>query len=555
MFKWISILLLIIVLNIRVDLFAQLDSNTSSAPNITQCLTDHLNFGTGLDEKSGMPLNFGSNDAEWVVVNTPPSFYVTPYAATVRIPDNTWMNITPAQWIHAPVPIIPSSAYATIQYPYVFETCFCVESDYSEFEFTLTYLSAQNMELFLIDNATDNIIYDFGNNFSFPDPSVIPMTSSANIILNKGQYCLRTNLYSSDTFNNGFVLDGFVQSLNGLNLVIEDCCETKADCLHSLIFNETFIPGGYHQAESFIRASGFIDDDNYIVDFKAGEIIELTEPFTAESGSELSLDINECDTFTHFNFCDFDAPVQFNIIGQTASSVILEWNDVPGVNNYIIEYVANDSVFIEDYIVSGTMATIPLDISFTKHEYTIFTICPDVNQIGMPQGPTVRIYTDSSLPIDCFPPFNLSSTVDQNTIALNWETDSTDYAEYFVTVIENGQDIGTFSAGTMNNFDFQAVTGEAINYEFIVFGICPNGYMTYALSTIVLVEIDLPDSIERICNARCDRDAIYNLLGSVDELGIFDCLHYGSITYNEWIKCHCEPTAKKAKKTLPLSCP
>ncbi len=200
------------------------DSTCGYAPS---CATNNISLNTGVGP-NGQLLPPGAFDPNWTVIQTPYTGLILPRPAEVVVPYSSWAlqpdTITPcAQWIS-----VFQGANKGSGPRYTYSKCFCVCKDNSPITIQLSALADNEADFWLYD-ASGNIIatllgvHPIGNNSSSPF-ALPPDTSTTQVILNKGTYCIRAGV-KNWTRVTGINVCG---SITGPGLIKADCCETNS---------------------------------------------------------------------------------------------------------------------------------------------------------------------------------------------------------------------------------------------------------------------------------------------------------------------------------------
>ena len=200
------------------------DTTCGFAPS---CATNSISLNTGVDP-NGQLLLPGSFDPNWTVIASPYTGLNLPRPAEVVTPFSSWAlqpNATApcSQWIS-----VFQGADKGSGPRYTYSKCFCVCKDNSPITIQLSALADNEADFWLYD-ASGNIIanllgvHPIGNNSSTPF-TLPPDTSTTQVILNKGTYCIRAGV-KNWTRVTGINVCG---SITGPGLIRSDCCENKS---------------------------------------------------------------------------------------------------------------------------------------------------------------------------------------------------------------------------------------------------------------------------------------------------------------------------------------
>ena len=200
------------------------DTTCGYAPS---CATTSISLNTGVGA-NGQLLAPGSFDPNWTIIQTPYTGLILPRPAEVVTPYISWdlqpNATTPcAQWISAFQGADKGSGPR-----YVYSKCFCVCTDSSNIQIKLSAMADNEADFWLYD-ASGNIvttllgIHPPGNtpSHAFLLP---PDTSTTQLVLKKGTYCIRAGV-KNWTRVTGINVCG---SITGAGLIKADCCETNS---------------------------------------------------------------------------------------------------------------------------------------------------------------------------------------------------------------------------------------------------------------------------------------------------------------------------------------
>jgi len=517
------------------------------------CAEDTIFFNTGYNSNTNNLQNPLSSDLNWHVTNTPPSFLSPPFLAKVLGPPMSWSNFSNANWIISD--FIEADTSYSLLFPFVFERSFCIDADFSTIDFNIKLLSfgRASIELVKIEDETTAIAST--NNFALTDPQSTVTNLNNSILLDEGRYKLIVKVFKKSlTEPFGFSLAGLA---TGSGLVTDACCTANDICDADIFFNNTNFESSFYNAADAIFAKGFIGI-NDSVRFTAGDLVEMNANFFVTDNALFEANINPCDTFGFVDFCDLPAPQNFEILEIVQGNIILTWQDVPYAPGYIVKYFVDNTMFLTDFGTANNFISIPIAPGFLSHSFTIFTECNP--QVGNPQGETLIIQAPDPFAfnnMDCDPPSNLTAQINNGLLTIDWDQ-AINALSYNLEILANGQQL-VFDNNILYpeyELDLNPAFPDLNNIEFTILASvnCGNGEISTIAAEIVVSIIDLPDSIEKVCENRTQENIFMECYGVFDGAKI-NCTHYKNITKSEFISCHCEEKSVKPKKILPPSCP
>lgn len=192
-----------------------------------RCKADSISLNTGMDHSTGQFYANGSYDPYWTIVQTPYTNLTLPTPALVTYTD-------PMFWDDQPNGAQPCSKWLTLfafKYPHEqgifgFQRCFCVCSDGAMVQIHLSVL-ADNSATFTLCDSTGTTVAPL---LSVPSTNIgafhlPPRDTTVNLILKKGRYCIKADVYNFYGSPTGINVCG---SIKGPGLTKDICCEPSS---------------------------------------------------------------------------------------------------------------------------------------------------------------------------------------------------------------------------------------------------------------------------------------------------------------------------------------
>ncbi len=220
------------------------------------CATTTISLNTGVDA-NGQLLPAGSFDPNWILIQSPYTGLNLPRPAEVVTPYVSWQmqpnaSSPCAQWISAFQGADKGSGPR-----YTYSNCFCVCKDSSLITIRLSAMADNEADFWLYDGSGNILTTLLGIHPPGNNPSLAfllpPDTSTTQLVLKKGTYCIRAGV-KNWTRVTGISVCG---SVSGDGLIRADCCN-QASYITGIKYKDSLCNGQAYNGQTVLPGWQFI---------------------------------------------------------------------------------------------------------------------------------------------------------------------------------------------------------------------------------------------------------------------------------------------------------